>query len=330
MRSLGDVVDGITAVRLDTPAAAALKGSLRIRRVLARASRDTAPGGAHPVPRLRSRPGHPARRPRPGPHPRTGPAQPPPQPRDPGGPAPPPRPPGPPTARGTAPSSSSSSTTTSRSRPSCDVVAPGRPTRGPALDDRRGAGAGYGQGVLAPGEAVSCWPLVNPRTGDRRVVGGRRRAHRRPLLPAGHRSRSSRRGARLLRDRGVRRPQPAAAWPRCGEPPALTHQHPGPAARRRPMPTSDSCRVGSAARGVRARPRRRGAGPPPMQWRMLAAAGRVSSWTVVGDAAQASWPDADEAAQARGEAFGSRSGGSSTWTPTTATHARSSTTPRRS
>jgi DNA helicase IV len=42
----------------------------------------------------------------------------------------------------------------------------------------------------------------------------------------------------------------------------------------------------------------------PMQWRMLGRRGRWSSWTVVGDAAQASWPDADEAGQAREEAFG--------------------------
>lgn len=43
LRSLGDVVDGVTAARYDSPAAAALKGSLRIRRVLARAARDSAP-----------------------------------------------------------------------------------------------------------------------------------------------------------------------------------------------------------------------------------------------------------------------------------------------
>jgi hypothetical protein len=44
----------------------------------------------------------------------------------------------------------------------------------------------------------------------------------------------------------------------------------------------------------------------PMQWRMLGRRGRYSSWTVVGDAAQASWPDADEALRARDEAFGSQ------------------------
>ena len=44
----------------------------------------------------------------------------------------------------------------------------------------------------------------------------------------------------------------------------------------------------------------------PMQWRMLGRRGRYSSWTVVGDAAQASWPDAVEAGRAREEAFGTQ------------------------
>lgn len=44
----------------------------------------------------------------------------------------------------------------------------------------------------------------------------------------------------------------------------------------------------------------------PMQWRMLGRRGRWSSWTVVGDAAQASWPDAGEALLAREQAFGSK------------------------
>ena len=43
-----------------------------------------------------------------------------------------------------------------------------------------------------------------------------------------------------------------------------------------------------------------------MQWRMLGRRGRWSSWTVVGDAAQASWPDAVEAREAREQAFGSQ------------------------
>lgn len=43
----------------------------------------------------------------------------------------------------------------------------------------------------------------------------------------------------------------------------------------------------------------------PMQWRMLGRRGRWASWTVVGDLAQASWPDLEESARAREEAFGS-------------------------
>ncbi|WP_347353086.1 UvrD-helicase domain-containing protein [Intrasporangium sp.] len=44
----------------------------------------------------------------------------------------------------------------------------------------------------------------------------------------------------------------------------------------------------------------------PMQWRMVGRRGRHASWTLVGDAAQASWPDPAEAAQARDEAIGSQ------------------------
>ncbi|WP_029210790.1 HelD family protein [Arsenicicoccus bolidensis] len=44
----------------------------------------------------------------------------------------------------------------------------------------------------------------------------------------------------------------------------------------------------------------------PMQWRSLGRRGRWGSWTVVGDAAQASWPDPVEAAAAREEAWGGK------------------------
>ncbi len=44
----------------------------------------------------------------------------------------------------------------------------------------------------------------------------------------------------------------------------------------------------------------------PMQWRMLARRGRGASWTVVGDAAQSSWPDVAESAGARRDAFGNQ------------------------
>ncbi|WP_435888722.1 HelD family protein [Streptomyces niveus] len=44
----------------------------------------------------------------------------------------------------------------------------------------------------------------------------------------------------------------------------------------------------------------------PMQWRMVGRRGRHATWTVVGDAAQSSWSDPDEAAEAREEALGNR------------------------
>jgi len=44
----------------------------------------------------------------------------------------------------------------------------------------------------------------------------------------------------------------------------------------------------------------------PMQWRMIGRRGRHATWTVVGDPAQSSWSDPDEAAEARDEALGSR------------------------
>ncbi|RII19818.1 Helicase IV [Streptomyces sp. YIM 130001] len=44
----------------------------------------------------------------------------------------------------------------------------------------------------------------------------------------------------------------------------------------------------------------------PMQWRMIGRRGRHATWTVVGDPAQSSWSDPDEAAAAREEALGTR------------------------
>ncbi|MEU8589760.1 UvrD-helicase domain-containing protein [Streptomyces sp. NPDC048664] len=44
----------------------------------------------------------------------------------------------------------------------------------------------------------------------------------------------------------------------------------------------------------------------PMQWRMVGRRGRHATWTVVGDPAQSSWSDPDEAAGARDEALGTR------------------------
>ncbi|MEU5975169.1 UvrD-helicase domain-containing protein [Streptomyces sp. NPDC047315] len=44
----------------------------------------------------------------------------------------------------------------------------------------------------------------------------------------------------------------------------------------------------------------------PMQWRMVGRRGRHATWTVVGDPAQSSWPEPQDAAQARDEALGTR------------------------
>ncbi len=44
----------------------------------------------------------------------------------------------------------------------------------------------------------------------------------------------------------------------------------------------------------------------PMQWRMVARRGTGATWTVVGDPAQSSWSDPEEAAAARDEALGAR------------------------
>jgi hypothetical protein len=41
----------------------------------------------------------------------------------------------------------------------------------------------------------------------------------------------------------------------------------------------------------------------PMQWRMLGRRGRHASWTIVGDPAQSSWPTPEEAAEARAKAL---------------------------
>ncbi|GAB3907219.1 AAA family ATPase [Kibdelosporangium lantanae] len=44
----------------------------------------------------------------------------------------------------------------------------------------------------------------------------------------------------------------------------------------------------------------------PMQWRMVARRGQYASWTLVGDPLQSTWPDPAEAAQARDSALGKR------------------------
>ncbi|HET8605139.1 MAG TPA: AAA family ATPase [Marmoricola sp.] len=44
----------------------------------------------------------------------------------------------------------------------------------------------------------------------------------------------------------------------------------------------------------------------PMQWRMIGRRGRMATWTIVGDAAQSSWPEPTEAEAARSAALGDK------------------------
>ena len=78
-----------------------------------------------------------------------------------------------------------------------------------------------------------------------------------------------------------------------------------------PRPRGDAARAGRAA-GGRSAPSTRTSSSTrrrtsrPMQWRMVGRRGRHATWTVVGDPAQSSWSDPDEAAEARDEALGTR------------------------
>ena len=113
----------------------------------------------------------------------------------------------------------------------------------------------------------------------------------------------------VLRDRGARRRRPPRRHPRCGQrydapQGADARLRGGPARPRRERLLRGRLDgpggVRPRARSTRPRTSRRCSGG------CSAAAAAASSWTVVGDAAQASWPDAAEARQAREEAFGSQ------------------------
>ena len=160
----------------------------------------------------------------------------------------------------------------------------------------------HARGTLARRRDRAAGRLVPPRARDRHVVGGRRRArrrHRRPRRPrAGGRPRRS---AASTRSRSSRT-SASTASPRCSRssaPPAT-----GRAARAHRPARHAARRSHRQARRVRPRPRRRGPGPLAHAVADDRPSGRYASWTVVGDAAQASWPDAAEAAAAREEAFG--------------------------
>ena len=335
LRSLGDVVDGVTTARLDPPAAAAIKGSLRIRRVLARAARDVAPDAPTQLRVFVAGPGDPARVGRAGPGAQPGPALAPAQPRRRGRPAARwPSWPGPPSARATAPSSWTGSATTWTSRRSWrsggrqldaarGAAVAGRP-RPPVPLRRRGAVAARRSTSWPPRcrprstPAPGRWPTSRSSTTSPPGSGLRRRRRARsaafyeieelddvarhgvsevrPALrrAAGHRRAATRSRRTDPRERLLRGPagRPRRSTPTCSS--------------TRPR-TSRRCSGGCSA---------------------VAAGGRRGPSSAT--PRRPSWPDADEAAP--GPRGGLRQPGSarcSTWTPTTATPARSSTTPPR-
>ena len=308
MRSLGDVVDGTTAVRLDTPAAAALKGSLRIRRVLARASRDTVPGAptqfrafvagqairldAPVLDRIRAQ-----------------------------------------VLRNHHRNLASPAVTSALAEAAWATHREGDRAEfleqfedhleveaflrdwWPQVDPREvllwmtdeERVRRYGQGVLAPGEAellagsfmraletgewsVADVALIDDLTARLGTVQEQPAEERGfyeieefdDLSQYGVAEvRASRQGL-TPQPQGSRRAAPVDAHER------LLHGRIG-------GPEEYAHVLVDEAQDL-----------SPMQWRMLGRRGRYSSWTVVGDAAQASWPDAEEAAQARREAFGSQ------------------------
>ena len=81
LRATGDLVDGMTATRLDTPEVAAIKGSLRIRRLLARLTSRPPAGAPERLPGVHRGSRRAARRPGAAPGAVRGAAQPPAQPR---------------------------------------------------------------------------------------------------------------------------------------------------------------------------------------------------------------------------------------------------------
>ena len=249
LRSLGDVVDGVTASRLDTPEVAAIKGSLRIRRLLARASADAPPEAPRVVPGLRQRQGGAGRRPGPRPDPRPGAAQPPAQPRDQGRPeragrgrlgqrprrrprrvhGPVRRPP-----RG-------------RRLPR-GLVAAGGPPRGAAVAGRPRADPPARRTGAVPAGVRPVRRVDAARARDRHLVGRRRRAGRRPRRPARPGPGRTVRGARVLRDRGVRGRLAVRRGRGAGRRRTPAPSAPGRRGRHRPTRASCCCRAASTAR----------------------------------------------------------------------------------
>ena len=308
MRSLGDVVDGVTAVRLDPPAVAAVKGSLRMRRVLARAARDTAPDAptqfrafvaGHAI-RLDSRVLDRIRAQVLRNHHRNQAT--------------------PAVARALAEAAWATHREGDRDEfldqfeDHLEVESFLREWW-PQVDPREvllwmtdsERVRRYGQGVLAPGEAellADSW-VHALETGEWSAAD--------VALIDDLCSRLATVQDEPSEERGFYEIEEFDDLTRYGVAEVRASRQGGP----------DRVTVGHASTPHDARERLmqgRIGGPDeyahvlvdeaqdlsPMQWRMLGRRGRYSSWTVVGDAAQASWPDAEEANRARGEAFGSQ------------------------
>jgi len=308
MRSLGDVVDGTTAVRLDPPPAAALKGSLRIRRVLARAARDQVPGSpdqfrafvagrairldAPVLDRIRAQVlrNHQRNLARPA----------------------------------VAAALAEAAWATHREGERSDFIEqfedhleveaflrewwPQVDPREVLLwmtDEERVRR--YGQGVLAPGEAalLASSLMAAVETGEWSVADAALIDDLVARLGTVQEEATEERGFYEIEELDDLS-QYGVAEVRASRQGAA----PVPAAERRTAPVDPRerllhGRIGSPDEYAHVLVDE-AQDLSPMQWRMLGRRGRYSSWTVVGDAAQASWPDAEEAALARGEAFGSQ------------------------
>ena len=185
------------------------------------------------------------------------------------------------------------------------LVAAGRPARGAALARRPRARAPARPRHAARRRGRAARRLVPPRPRDRHVVGGRRRAHRRPAARLGplQEAPKEERGfyeieeLEDLSQYGVTEVQPVVSAARDDGRSASCCTDPRDEllAGRIGKPDEYAHVLVDEAQDL-----------SPMQWRMIGRRGRYASWTVVGDAAQASWPDATEAAAAREEAFGSQ------------------------
>ena len=311
LRALGDVLDVVHTERLDPPAVARTKGSTRIRPLLS----APRPAAACPVPRPSSAPWSPVARcasrrasstasarrscastsaTRPRPPPRTPSA----------------RPPGP--RLGVTGDRDAKAEFLDKWEDHLDVEA-FMQVWWPQVDPREvllwladpELVRRHARGTLSERRGRAAGRLVPPRPRDRHLVGGRRRAHRRHRRARSARCRRRRRRSAASTRSRSSRTSPSTASPRCSRSSAPARDAGAPA--RRPTRASKllAGRIGKPDEYAHVLVDE-AQDLSPMQWRMIGRRGRYASWTVVGDAAQASWPDAAEAAAAREEAFGSQ------------------------